>query len=164
MHSCSTVYSFTKWCQRLLSFGTCISVFKGLTLKHICMWGNLHAQSLTNWSYTGGSSATVAFSKSFEQRLLDDLRDNTLWKCTIMQHPCPLSMKLTKSPSWVLAVECQTYSNKEGLVSNLREKNEQKCLQIPVNVQKNVWEFSTFTDVLMDFRLDGICLIQNQQH
>jgi hypothetical protein len=47
-------------------------------------------------------------------------------------------MKLTKSPSWVLAVECQTYSNKEGLVSNLREKNEQKCLQIPVNVQKNV--------------------------
>ncbi len=81
-----------------------------------------------------------------------------------MQHPCPLSLKCTKSLSWVLAVECQAYGNKEGLVSNLREKNEQKCLQIPVHVQKNVWEFSTFTDVLMDFRLDGICLIQNQQH
>jgi hypothetical protein len=47
-------------------------------------------------------------------------------------------MKCTKSLSWVLAVECQTYGNKEGLVSNLREKNEQKCLQIPVHVQKNV--------------------------
>jgi hypothetical protein len=80
----------------------------------------------------------VAFSTSFEQRLLDDLRDNTLCKCTITQHPYPLSMKCTKSLSWVLAIECQTYSNEEGLVSNLREKNEQKCLQIPVHVQKNV--------------------------